>query len=259
MTSRIALAVFAAAAGCSSYSSLGARSAATAALGEPQPQSRPGLGTVWGETRVSRIHEVPFERAGAEPFAQATLFYNDRAGVVAMASRDLPELEPSSAPIPVRGGLVASVFDESERPLETVSWGGRLYVVGAPGVRYSLRVHNQTARRYEVVASVDGLDVVDGESASFEKRGYVIEPFGTLTIDGFRQSRDLVAAFRFGAVGESYAARTGDGRNVGVIGLAFFDEQGAAPPPSDDDVDRRRTATPFSDARFAQPPSRSYY
>jgi len=176
--------------------------------------------------------------------------------VAQMAARDRPDFEGSRAPIALGPGLVATVFDEYERPLETVSNGGRVYVVGAPGLRYSLRVHNQTARRYEVVASVDGLDVVDGEAASFAKRGYVVDGFGTLTIDGFRQSQDLVAAFRFGAVGESYAARTGDGRNVGVIGLAFFDEVGA---PDSDDVERRRSAEPFSDARFAQPPPRPYY
>jgi hypothetical protein len=252
-TARFALAALFAASGCSSLAST--RYAATGAAA-PQEEGRPGLGTIWGETRRSRTHEVPFERSGERPFAQATLFYNDRSGVDAMAARERPGLD--RAFIPVRGGLVASVLDEDDRPLETISAGGRLFVVGAAGLRYSLRVHNQTARRYEVVASVDGLDVVDGEAASFDKRGYVVEPFGTVTIDGFRRSQEEVAAFRFGAVGESYAARTGDDRNVGVIGLAFFDERGAQ-PWSDDEVDQRREAQPFSDARYAQPPARPYY
>jgi len=53
-------------------------------------------------------------------------------------------------------------------------------------------------------------------------------------------------------VRDSYAARSGCDRNVGVIGLAFFAERGAA--WNDDELDRRLDAAPFSDARFAQPP-----
>ena len=79
-------------------------------------------------------------------------------------------------------------------------------------------------QRYEVVASVDGLDVVDGRTASLDKRGYVVAPGSTLVIDGFRTSLDEVAAFRFGRVDASYAARTGQPANVGVIGVAIFCE-----------------------------------
>jgi hypothetical protein len=77
-------------------------------------------------------------------------------------------------------------------------------------------------------------------------------PRATFEIDGFRQSDDQVAAFRFAKVRDSYAARRGDARNVGVIGIAFFAERG-------DDWDEgelrtRETASPFPDERFAPPP-----
>jgi hypothetical protein len=157
------------------------------------------------------------------------------------------------APVPVRGGITVSVIDEGGAPLEALSLGGRVYVVGEAGRRYSLLVANHTGRRYEVVASVDGLDVVDGHPARVGKRGYVLDPWESMTIDGFRRTHDEVAAFRFGSVGGSYAARTVGDRNVGVIGVAFFDERGAS-PWNDEEIERRRTAQPFSDARFAQPP-----
>src|SRR5207244_4524638 len=36
---------------------------------EPRPQERPGLGTEWGESRTSRVHDVTFVRGDADrPF-----------------------------------------------------------------------------------------------------------------------------------------------------------------------------------------------
>jgi hypothetical protein len=106
----------------------------------------------------------------------------------------------------------------------------------------------------EAVATVDGLDVIDGRSGSFAKRGYLIQPWGSVEIDGFRQSFDEVAAFRFGAVSESYAAKKGDDRNVGVVGVAFFAEEGAPYPWTSYELERRREANPFP-GRFASPPN----
>ncbi|HET6410798.1 MAG TPA: hypothetical protein VFG53_01980 [Anaeromyxobacter sp.] len=119
--------------------------------------------------------------------------------------------------------------DEAGRPLPAFSHQGRTYVLGEPGARYLLRVRNKSAGRIEVVTSVDGRDVLDGEPASVSKRGYLVPPFGQVLIDGYRLSVDEVAAFRFGTVGASYAARMGDSRDVGVIGAAVFTE--AIRPP----------------------------
>ena len=44
----------------------------------------------------------------------------------------------------------------------------------------------------EAVATVDGLDVISGRTGSFENRGYVLLPWSSVEIDGFRQSRDEV-------------------------------------------------------------------
>src|SRR5436190_869483 len=75
------------------------------------------------------------------------------------------------------------------RRLPTFYASGRSYVMGAIGERYRIRVTNPTSRRVEAVISVDGLDALDGKTASFEdKRGYVIAPWGDVTIEGFRTS-----------------------------------------------------------------------
>ena len=75
-------------------------------------------------------------------------------------------------------------------------------------------------------------------------------------LDGFRQSTDTVAAFRFGSVRDSYAGKkTGDTRNVGVIGVALFSERGAPPPVwTREEIERRHEADPFP-SRFATPPN----
>lgn len=51
------------------------------------PQDRPGLGTKWGETRKSTVVGASFLRAKPpEPLVSASIYYNDRAGIEAMAS-----------------------------------------------------------------------------------------------------------------------------------------------------------------------------
>ena len=80
-----------------------------------------------------------------------------------------------------------------------------------------------------------------------------IEEKFPVEIDGFRQSMDEVAAFRFGSVRGSYAGQKGNDRNVGVIGVAVFAERGATQPWTEREIGRRETADPFP-GRFAAPP-----
>ena len=93
-----------------------------------------------------------------------------------------------------------------------------------------IRRHGQpfdpgTGERVEAVVTVDGRDVVSGELGNYKRqRGYVIEAYGSVVIEGFRQSLDQVAAFRFTDIGNSYSARRGSGQHVGVIGVAVFKE-----------------------------------
>lgn len=117
------------------------------------------------------------------------------------------------------------LIDGSGTPLPTFAHDGRFYVLGQVGQRYSIRVRNPTPHRVEAVISVDGLDVIDGETAAVTKRGYLVAPYADIKIDGFRVSNHQVAAFRFSSVANSYAGRKGVARNVGVIGVALFAER----------------------------------
>ncbi|MET0283646.1 MAG: hypothetical protein ABW352_04230 [Polyangiales bacterium] len=116
-------------------------------------------------------------------------------------------------------------------PVRTFAHHGETYVLGQEGARYVLRIHNHSARRIEAVVTVDGLDVIDGEQGDFaNKRGYLVPAYGYVDIEGWRVTSEQAAAFRFAAIGESYAAKTGRARNVGVIGVAVFPERSVPRP-----------------------------
>lgn len=217
---------------------------------------RPGLGTGWGETRTSRVLETEFRRADPRtPLALASIYYNDPAGVLAMAGSVSPRRRVPVLSGPVAALVTVGLRDQSGRFLPGLIFGDRWFVAGEEGGRYSISVRNRTGLRLEVVLSVDGLDVMDGRAASFTKRGYIIAPHGEINVQGFRRSLDEVAAFRFSSVRNSYANRKyGDTRNVGVIGVAVFNEYGTDPWTSEE-VRRRLKANPFpGDSGFATPP-----
>ena len=138
------------------------------------------------------------------------------------------ESEPLAAvsqPI-ARSPYQVELLGADGQTLATYERGDRFYILGQAGDRYSIRVTNPTPRRVEALISVDGLDVIDGEDADFvNKRGYIVPPGGDLVVDGFRMSTTQVAAFRFGSVDSAYAELKGKGRNVGVVGVAIFEEK----------------------------------
>jgi len=100
---------------------------------------------------------------------------------------------------------------------------------GRPGDEYRVVVHNRAGEDLLAVVSVDGVNVLSGETASAEQGGYVVGPWRRVEIRGWRKSLDDVAAFYFTSLGDSYAARTGRPANVGVIGVALF-RRAHAPP-----------------------------
>ena len=148
--------------------------------------------------------------------------------------------------------LMGCHIDDAGRTLPGVSANGRTLIEGQDGARYRIIVRNATTARFEIVASVDGLDVIDGKTADPNRRGYIVDPHDTLVIDGFRTSDANVAAFRFGAVAESYAAQTSGDRNVGIVGLAIFSERGAT--WSHGELHVRDTANPFPSRGYSVPP-----
>ena len=160
---------------------------------DPAPTvERPGLGTSWGEHVEAPISFAPFVRASSSPWATVALHYNDAQGISAHAAY----VGARPAPLEVMAGdgsLAVSLVDDYGRLLPGYHANGRALVVGEDGARYRIVVRNGTTARFEIVTSVDGLDVIDGKPADPNRRGYIVDPHGELVIDGFRTSNSGVA------------------------------------------------------------------
>jgi len=125
------------------------------------------------------------------------------------------------------GSLVdlAVIDRETGATLQTWSRHGKLHIAGKPGHRYAVRLTNRTGARVLAVLSVDGVNAVTGETASAAQSGYVLDPWESTEINGWRKNLDEIAQFNFTALSDSYAAQTGRPANVGVIGVAVFTER----------------------------------
>ena len=139
----------------------------------------------------------------------------------------------TSTPACAAGNLVdMQIVDRSRGDnLSTWRYRGASYVAGRPGDRYAVRLTNRSGARVLVVLSVDGVNSVSGETAATGQTGYVLGPWATAEITGWRKSYSEAAAFYFTALPDSYAARTDRPDNVGVIGAAIFRERVQPPSP----------------------------
>jgi len=102
---------------------------------------------------------------------------------------------------------------------------GQCFVEGRPGSEYCLEIRNNSSERVLAVPSVDGLSVMDGEKATNESGGYIIEPYDSIKVKGYRHTLDEVGAFKFTEKGEGYASSKGSSRNAGVISVKFYAEK----------------------------------
>ena len=117
-------------------------------------------------------------------------------------------------------------------PLPKYSHAGQSYAEAPPDGEYQILLRNDTSSRRLAVISVDGINIIDGETASYGGAGYLLEPWQTVTLKGWRRSESEAAAFQFKADVGSYAAQTGRGTsNTGIIGVALFDEKPKPPAP----------------------------
>ena len=127
---------------------------------------------------------------------------------------------------------------------------GRAYIVGKPGHEYQVRVANRLREELLAVVSVDGVNVITGETAHPSQSGYVIAPRGALETNGWRKNLAQTAAFYFTALPDSYAARTGRPDDVGVIGVALFRRKAQPIAPVQPEISRAPRAMERDDARL---------
>lgn len=119
------------------------------------------------------------------------------------------------------------------RPVKFFKHNGEFYIEGRQGSKYELKVYNNTWNRVEVVASVDGMSVMEDGLAGPQNSGYLIPARSSIVIPGFRRNNSAVAEFKFGGKQDSYSNAMGEGtQNVGAIGFMFFKEKVVYRAPS---------------------------
>lgn len=132
---------------------------------------------------------------------------------------------PPMAAVSTHLATVEVVDRTSGAPLPVYVSGSERWIIGTPGNEYAIRIRNHTGTRILGVLSVDGVNAITGETAAPDQTGYVLEPYGSVEVAGWRKSVSNTAAFYFTDVASSYAARTGRPLDVGVIGVALFRER----------------------------------
>ena len=134
---------------------------------------------------------------------------------------------------------------------------GEYWVAGRPGARYAVSIQNRQSGRLLGVVSVDGINAISGETAAFNQTGYVLDPWQSYRVTGWRKSDDEVAAFHFTASPASYAERTGRPGQIGVIGVALFRERVAPPAVSLPPPRREAPESPNLERQESSAPSPS--
>ena len=113
---------------------------------------------------------------------------------------------------------------------------GKTYIEAKDGSEWYFQIQNNSPGRVLAVCSVDGLNVLTGETATKKDSGYVIDSYHSQKIKGFRFSDTEWAMFKFGYKidkssgapnGKVYAVSKGKeaARNCGVIGVRLFYEK----------------------------------
>ncbi len=118
------------------------------------------------------------------------------------------------------------------RPLTEYAARGTTYVEALRGREYSVRLRNHTPQRVAIALSVDGLNSIDAKStpASLASK-WILEPYGSITLDGWQTSSSTARRFFFTTEDRSYGAWLGRTRNLGLISAAVYRERSLQPAP----------------------------
>lgn len=111
------------------------------------------------------------------------------------------------------------------KPVKQYNHQGKIYIEGRDGTEYSLEIKNHTFKRILAVPAIDGVNVLTGKPASPTDTGYIVNPYGTISINGFRIDNNSVGAFKFCSKSKSYCNTKGLAGNNGVIGVVIFEEK----------------------------------
>jgi hypothetical protein len=137
------------------------------------------------------------------------------------------------------------------RPLAEYAARGTTYIEALEGREYSIRLRNHTGLRIAVALSVDGLNTIDAKTTTARDASkWIIEPYGSITLDGWQTGATTARRFFFTTERDSYGAWLGKTKNLGVITAAVFREKRRQPAPT-----WFKEGKPSSKIRAAEPES----
>ena len=102
------------------------------------------------------------------------------------------------------------------------------YLEARKGEQYGIVVRNRTPQRIGVVIAVDGRNIISGQKSDLTSREemYVLAPYESAQLDGWRTAQDTVHRFYFTEPSDSYSMQTfHDSSAMGVIAVAAFREK----------------------------------
>ena len=127
------------------------------------------------------------------------------------------------------GALVALSVEVDGQPSSlyaATDGSGRYYLEARAGSRYSVSLANRSGERLGVVLTVDGLNAISGSPDAGPGRMYVLDPWQSTSVQGWRSSLEDVRQFTFVDERRSYSARTGQANEkMGWIEVAVYRER----------------------------------
>lgn len=175
------------------------------------------LGTKWGEDINSSVHNVSASRLTESPYDTVTIHYRGERIPSSVYTQSYIPLLPIEVKVIGENGQPMPIYRDRQ---------GKYILSASERMRYAIHIaNNDKTKSFEVITTVDGLDVLNGQAGSYQNSGYLVRPGKQLEIEGFRKNNTQVAAFRFAAPEASYVNQNmqGEERNIGVIGVAIFE------------------------------------
>lgn len=197
-------------------------------------------------------------------FGVLALRYGAQSVAAISDGRDVTLDALNPQPVVAENGFSVEVIVDG-RPVSEYAARGRRYVEALENAEYELRIHNPLGVRVAVALAVDGLNTIDARHTSaWDAHKWVIEPYGTIHIQGWQMSSQNARRFYFTTERDSYGAKLGQTANLGVISAVFFRERKpitimpVTPRPGSKEDDRTRRDKSGQEAGdSAQSPSRA--
>ena len=132
---------------------------------------------------------------------------------------------PGSARALVSGDVAVEILVGGE-PLREYVARGTTYIEALQGAEYSVRLHNRSDIRVAVALAVDGLNSIDAKTTPAHTAAkWVLDPWETITVDGWQISQQAARRFVFATEPDSYGAWLGRTANLGAIEAVVFRER----------------------------------